>query len=116
LHAEELKNGDGVASIFSSDWPESILDTDLAAALAKRRKTMTCAVQINGRLRFTADVPVPNTESYPSTQQREARDEFIAEKLLESDQGRYWLTEKNVWEKRKKMIVVQEGKLVNIVF
>lgn len=116
LHAGELKNADMVASILDCAWPESILDTGLAAALAKRRKTMTCAVQVNGRLRFTLDMPVPKTENYPTTKQREARDEFIAEKLLESDQGRYWLTQKNIWEKRKKMIVVQEGKLVNIVF
>jgi leucyl-tRNA synthetase len=116
LQAGEVKNTEVGASIFDCAWPESILDTSVATALAKRRKTMTCAVQINGKLRFTLDMPVPSPEVIGTTKHRGIRDDFIAEKLLESEQGRYWLTEKYIWGKRKKMIVVQEGKLVNIVF
>ena len=113
LHAGEVK---AVSSILDCVWPESVLDTSLATRLGQRRKTMTCAVQVNGKLRFTLDIPTPSTDGASKIEQQKARDDFVAEKLLESDQGRYWLTEKNNWEKRKKMIVVQEGKLVNFVF
>jgi leucyl-tRNA synthetase len=116
LHADKVTAAEAVASIFDCAWPEAVLDTSLAASLAQRRKTMTCAVQVNGKLRFTLDVPIPSADGNSETKQRKARDEFLAGRLLESDQGRYWLTEKNNWEKRKKVIVVQEGKLVNVVF
>ena len=116
LHVGQGKADQAVASILECAWPESTLDVSLATSLAQRRKTMTCAVQVNGKLRFTLDVPVPSTNSASASQQRMTRDGFLADKLLESDQGRYWLTEKNNWANRKKMIVVQEGKLVNIVF
>lgn len=116
LHAGKVKNAEAVASIFDCAWPESVLDNNLAASLARRRKTMTCAVQVNGKLRFTVEVPVLNTDGMSETQQQMARDEFLVERLLENDQGRYWLTEKNNWENRKKLIIIREGKLVNVVF
>ena len=116
LHTGKVENAKALASIFDCAWPESILDIGLAATLAQQKKTMTCAVQVNGKLRFTLDVPVPSTESMPTAKDRVARDGAIVERLLESDQGRYWLTEKNNWDKRKKIIVIQEGKLVNVVF
>ena len=116
LHTGRVKAGEAPASIFDCAWPGSILDVNLAASLAQRRKTMTCAVQVNGKLRFTLDVPVPSPDSRCTSKQQMARDDLLAEKLLESDHGRYWLTEKNEWEKRKKMIVVHGGKLVNVVF
>jgi leucyl-tRNA synthetase len=116
LDAGNVKAAKGVTSIFDYAWPESVLNAGLAASLAQRRKTMTCSVQVNGKLRFNLDVPVPNSDGISKNQQQMARDEFLAQKLLESEQGRYWLMEKNSWGKRKKFIVVQEGKLVNVVF
>lgn len=116
LQAGQVKADEAVASIFDCAWPESVLDMKLATNLAQRRKTMTCAVQINGKLRFTLDIPVPRSDATSETMQRMAREKLLAEKLLASDQGRYWLMEKNRWEERKKMIVIQEGKLVNVVF
>jgi leucyl-tRNA synthetase len=116
LQAGQVKADQAVASVFDYAWPESVLDMKLAASLAQRRKTMTCAVQVNGKLRFTLDIPVPRSDAASETMQQIERERFLAEKLLASDQGRYWLREKNRWEKRKRMIVVQEGKLVNVVF
>jgi leucyl-tRNA synthetase len=116
LQAGQVKADEMVASVFDCAWPESVLDTKLAASLAQRRKTMTCAVQVNGKLRFTLDIPVPRSDATSETMQQIAREKFLSEKLLASDQGRYWLTEKNRWEERKKMVVIQEGKLVNVVF
>jgi leucyl-tRNA synthetase len=116
LQAGQVKADEIVASVFDCAWPESALDTKLAVSLAQRRKTMTCAVQVNGKLRFTLDIPVPRSDATSETMQQTSREKFLAEKLLASDQGRYWLTEKNRWEERKKMVVIQEGKLVNVVF
>lgn len=116
LQAGQVKADEVVASVFDCAWPESVLDMKLAASLAQRRKTMTCAVQVNGKLRFTLDIPVPRSDATSETMQQIEREKFLSEKLLASDQGRYWLTEKNRWEERKKMVVIQEGKLVNVVF
>lgn len=116
LHMGRLATSDSAPSIFDSEWPESVLDVDLVARLSSRRKTMTCAVQVNGKLRFSIDIPASSTADISGDGQYKTEQEYLAEKLLESEQGKYWLREKNDWEKRKRMIVVQGGKVVNVVF
>jgi leucyl-tRNA synthetase len=49
-------------SIFQTSWPEALLTPEAEEALRSKRKTMTCAVQINGKLRFTTQIPVPRNE------------------------------------------------------
>ena len=116
LHTNALDDGGVVPSIFESTWPQSIFDTSLASRLAQQRKTMVCAVQVNGKLRFSIAIPALSNIDASGNGQYSSKEEFFAEKLLESELGRYWLTVKNDWEKRKRMIVVQGGKLVNIVY
>jgi len=36
--------------------------------------------------------------------------------VLATEEGRIWLMEKNDWEKRKRVVVVSGGKVLNVVF
>lgn len=101
-------------SIFYSSWPSTIVSKEQEIFLQSLRKTITCAVQINGKMRFTVQIPSPsNSEVYGDKEQRETE---IIDAILGTDQGRLWLTEKNKWEKRKRVVVVGEGRVVNFVF
>jgi leucyl-tRNA synthetase len=75
---------------------------------------MICAVQINGKLRFTAEIPA-QPEGL-SGKDKESREAEIIEAVLGMKEGRLWLTEKNDWDKRKRIIVVGGGKVLNVVF
>jgi len=102
-------------SIFEQSWPEPLLTPEEEATLKARRTTITCAVQVNGKLRFTADVPAPKMEGKKAVKSPEHEDAVVAA-VLSTEQGSLWLKEKNTWEKRKKVIVVNGGKLLNVVF
>ncbi|KAJ9204637.1 hypothetical protein DTO164E3_1812 [Paecilomyces variotii] len=132
LHAPLLQEADAVVpSIFSASWPTQLLTSADAATLAARGG-QTVAVQINGKLRFTATIPrmlSPSSAPTPEpattgdstvhgAEQDPAAEEqnWIISHILETDEGKLWLTEKNDWEKRKRVIVVKGGKVVNIVF
>lgn len=72
------------------------------------------AVQVNGKLRFTVTIPrrlSPTTESSALEEQ-----DWVVSRILETDEGRAWLRERNDWEKRRRVVVVKGGKLVNVVF
>ncbi|KAK5047883.1 hypothetical protein LTR84_006071 [Exophiala bonariae] len=101
-------------SIFSTSWPSDILSDEQEETLRSRRQAMVCAVQINGKLRFTINVRPPTTgESEDNKAKREAE---IINAIRATAEGRLWLTEKNDWEKRKRVVVVRDGKVVNFVF
>jgi leucyl-tRNA synthetase len=97
-------------SIFDSSWPSAILSEEQELSLRSWRKAIVCAVQINGKLRFTTQVPPPSKDD------KEKREAEIIDAILGTDEGHLWLTEKNDWEKRKRVVVVGEGKVVNFVF
>ena len=109
-----------IPSIFSSPWPGSILTQDQERALRSRgRKTV--AVQINGKLRFKVDIPQQNSReasSSATSKEKNGADEDsrIFSCILDTEQGRTWLQEKNNWEKRKRVVVVGGGRVVNVVF
>jgi leucyl-tRNA synthetase len=42
--------------------------------------------------------------------------DWIISRVLETAEGKLWMQEKNDWEKRRRVIVVKGGKLVNVVF
>ncbi|RMJ26750.1 hypothetical protein PHISP_02404 [Aspergillus sp. HF37] len=94
--------------VLSSPWPVPLLTAQQVDRLSGRAG-QTVAVQVNGKLRFTATIPV-------SGQAGPAADEWIVGRILDTDQGRVWLREKNNWETRRRVIVVKGGKLVNVVF
>ncbi len=102
-------------SIFDTAWTGEIITTDQEKALRNHNTTITCAVQVNGKLRFAAQVPSALPEG-KGVDDKVARDEQIVRAVVATDEGRLWLTEKNDWEKRKRVIVVGGGKVLNVVF
>lgn len=90
-------------------------------------------MQINGKVRFSVDVAPPPTEEEggeeeqegeemigglkgEGTAERRREEEGIVKRVLETEEGKVWLREKNDWEKRKRVVVVKGGRLVNVVF
>lgn len=121
-------------SVFSAPWPAPLLNESQAQALSTRGG-QTVAVQINGKLRFTVTIPrfvastttatggatAPSTTSDTTVRRAEQdtaaeEQDWIVSRILETDEGRLWLRERNDWEKRRRVIVVKGGRLVNVVF
>ncbi|EEH50147.1 leucine-tRNA ligase [Paracoccidioides brasiliensis Pb18] len=105
-----------IPSIFSSPWPTQFLaEYDVQTLRARSGKTV--AVQINGKLRFSTTIPSPPGDGSASSKNVSPEvKEWILSHLLESDEGKVWLRKRNDWEKRKRVIVVGGGKVVNVVF
>ncbi|KAI9040913.1 leucine--tRNA ligase NAM2 [Aspergillus affinis] len=119
-HAENDGRRAHVPAVFDGGWPTPPLSSQQADALSARGGQVV-AVQINGKMRFTVTIPrrlSPTTVAEPRGKAGIATDEqdWIMSRILETDEGRVWLRERNDWEKRRRVIVVQGGKLVNIVF
>lgn len=95
--------------VFASPWPTRVL-TPQQVEILLARGGRTVAVQINGKLRFTATIPVAGSATAAE------EEEWIISQVLQTEQGRFWLREKNEWEKRRRVIIVKGGKLVNVVF
>lgn len=107
-----------IPSIFSSPWPDPILTPEQERTLRSRGQK-TVAIQINGKLRFKVDIPQRNSEESSTVSKeknKEDEDNWIISHILDSEQGRIWLQEKNNWENRKRVVVVGGGKVVNVVF
>jgi leucyl-tRNA synthetase len=106
----------GVESVLDADWPMGILSREAEEALKSSGSSMDCTVQVNGKMRFTTRIPTSPSQGEASDNAREEREEQILQSLLSTEDGKLWLTERNDWAKRRKVIVVRDGKLVNIVF
>lgn len=111
FEGEEGVQAEEVPDISACGWPEPLLTPEQVDRLSARGG-QTVAVQINGKLRFTITIPTVSTQATLSAEEQEK----IIGRILESNEGRVWLREKNEWEKRRRVIVVKGGKLVNIVF
>lgn len=103
-----------VPAIFAAPWPTPLLAAEQADTLSARGG-QTVAVQVNGKMRFTATIP---RRLSPTTEKPDAQEEqdWVVSRILETDEGRVWLRERNDWEKRRRVVVVKGGKLVNVVF
>lgn len=121
LHESLLKNADPsttVPSIQSAPWPTPLLTPEQAEAVSARRG-QTVAVQINGKLRCAVTIPRMDSSVITAAQSKgpsQEEQDWIIGRVLETAEGRLWLREKNDWEKRRRVIVVKGGKLVNVVF
>ena len=124
LHRPQRQTAEGadapIPAVFTSPWPTPLLSPEQAHILTGRG-AQTVAVQINGKLRFTTTVPrmlSPTTSNEPSGKAgiTMGEQDWIISRVLESNEGQLWLREKNDWEKRRRVIVVKGGKLVNVVF
>ncbi|KAJ6159773.1 hypothetical protein N7497_004310 [Penicillium chrysogenum] len=118
LHATKNTTSTPVPSILSSPWPSTLLTPSQAETLSSRGG-QTVAVQINGKLRCAVTIPrmepataTPQGKNAPTQEEQD----WIVSRVLETAEGKLWLREKNDWEKRRRVIVVKGGKLVNVVF
>ena len=100
-----LESGGGRDEVFAG-WPEPLLHHDEAGTLAMRGG-QTVAVQVNGKLRFTVRIPRGETGSEES---------WVVDGVLATAEGREWLRTRHDWEKRRRVVVVGGGKLMNVVF
>lgn len=112
---EKLMSSNTSGTIFDSAWTGEIITSDQEMTLRGRKSTITCAVQVNGKLRFTVQVPSGTVEGQSETD-KTTRESQILQVVLSTNEGRFWLMEKNVWAKRKRVIVVGNGKVLNVVF
>lgn len=107
-----------VPPILSSSWPTALLTPEQAEILSARGG-QTVAIQINGKRRCAVTIPrvvSPTTPLSPGNGPTQEEQDWIISRVLETAEGRLWLREKNNWEKRRRVIVVKGGKLVNVVF
>ncbi|EQL34663.1 leucyl-tRNA synthetase [Blastomyces dermatitidis ATCC 26199] len=105
-----------VPSIFSSPWPAPLLSPPEVQAL-RARGGKTVAVQVNGKLRFSTTIPAPpGSDSASKKVSSDEEKAWILSHLLETDEGKLWLKERNDWDKRKRVIVVGGGRVINVVF
>ncbi|KAJ5701531.1 Aminoacyl-tRNA synthetase class 1a anticodon-binding [Penicillium malachiteum] len=122
LHESVLKNSDAstpLAPIFSAPWPTTLLTPEQAETLSTRGG-QTVAVQINGKLRCAVTIPRyasadASSSSGKSAPSKEEQD-WIVNEVLKTTEGNLWLREKNDWEKKRRVIVIKGGKLINVVF
>jgi leucyl-tRNA synthetase len=118
LHEPLIKDSSFIRPILTSSWPTSLLTPEQAEILAARGG-QTVAVQINGKLRCAVTIPrmmSPTTTSPQGKGPSQEEQDWIISRVLETAEGKLWLREKNDWEKRRRVIVVKGGKLVNVVF
>ncbi|KAK5451512.1 hypothetical protein LTS15_008277 [Exophiala xenobiotica] len=112
---EALAENGKTERIFSSPWTGDIISPEQESALKARQRSIVCAVQVNGKLRFTAKVPSAKPKETAGSD-RAAREAEVLDAVLATEEGRVWLTQKNDWEKRKRVVVVGDGKVLNVVF
>jgi leucyl-tRNA synthetase len=117
LHSAPQSSQSLIPSIFTHPFPTP----DSTLSLLKRT-TQTCAVQVNGKLRFATEIPVP-----PKDLGAEELKEWVLDRVLETDEGRGRLLVRGGGDGSgggsgmidvrgaKKVIVVRGGKTVNFV-
>jgi leucyl-tRNA synthetase len=110
---------DVINDIATAPWPTPIVSAAEASALSSRGG-QTVAVQINGKLRFSVTIPrLPSSSSSASSSATLAstnEQDWIIDRVLETAEGKIWLREKNDWEKRRRVVVVKGGRVINVVF
>lgn len=112
LHSTSSSRTSGFSSIFSEPFPTP----DSTLALLKRT-TQMCAVQVNGKLRFAIEIPVP-----PKSLSGIELEKWVMERVLETEEGRGRLLASGTGSggvvdvrEAKKVIVVRGGRTVNFV-
>ncbi|KAF7941145.1 hypothetical protein EAE99_000782 [Botrytis elliptica] len=96
-------------SIFETKFPEP--DGSINWLLPETQK---CAVQVNGKLRFAIDIPIPEEGMDKVELQR-----WVVDKVLQSEEGMRRFGEEegqvDVARRSKRVVVVGRGKTVNFV-
>lgn len=112
IHTQDTE----VESIFTHSWPEQILTAEEISTLQARKTTITCAVQINGKVKFTTSVPAPTLDEKKKPVKSKEHENSVLEAVLASEEGKLWLMQRNEWANKKRVVVVGGGKVVNVVF
>lgn len=101
------------SSIFSQQFPKA----DVRGALQYTERKQTCAVQINGKLKFVSEIDIPPDELL--NQDSAANDNlrvWLVNQLLNTKDGKKFLGPKG--EKAsgaKRIVIVKKGRTVNFV-
>ncbi|KAL2177863.1 uncharacterized protein P884DRAFT_199023 [Thermothelomyces heterothallicus CBS 202.75] len=105
-------NGGGGGSMFRGPGKASFPVVDGTLELeAMRPRKQACAVQVNGKVRVSVDIPTP-----PSGLAGEELKEWIVGEILKTKEGQARLVNRGTDVSRaKKVIVIKNGKLVNFV-
>jgi leucyl-tRNA synthetase len=113
-----------VRSVFSFGFPR--YDTAVVSALTQ---TQTCAVMVDGRLKFSTKIPLPPAEFFEGGKVGELR-RWVVDALRETQEGRVWMGEggRLGWPAKEEcrglhgtgvegmnVVVVKGGKTVNFV-
>lgn len=116
LHSELSTEG-GSIDMATTTWPTPLL-TETEANALRSRGGQNVGVQINGKLRFNVTIPrlISGATTTPSSEIQIDEKTWIIDQILATDEGKLWLREKHDWEKRRRVIVVPGGRVVNIVF
>ena len=103
-----------ITSDYAIPWTDHLLPEQLEKELRATKKLIVCAVQVNGKFRFTAKVPAPREGA--SKLSKTEREEEVLKAVLATEEGRIWLMEKNDSATVKRVVVAGDGKLLNVVF
>jgi leucyl-tRNA synthetase len=104
---------DELGSIFENGWPQYKLSNKLKERIdyLMSGATLTCVVHVNGKPRFSIDVPASIMK-----QDKELIEQSLVDSASATKEGGYWFKEQNDWSKRKRVVVAKGGKMLNIVF
>ncbi|KAL2152428.1 hypothetical protein VTH82DRAFT_5612 [Thermothelomyces myriococcoides] len=107
-----LLGGSGSSSMFRGPGKASFPVADGTLELeAMRPRKQTCAVQVNGKVRVSVDIPTP-----PGGLAGDELKDWIVDEILKTEGAKVRLVDRGVDISRaKKVIVVKNGKLVNFV-
>ena len=102
----------GLTSIFEQQWPRYELTKELRERVEalNAQASVTCVVHVNGKPRFSIDVPASLLKN------KEEIEQSLVGRASLTKEGEYWFTEMNDWSKRKRVVVAKGGKLLNVVF
>jgi leucyl-tRNA synthetase len=116
LHSELSTNAEAI-NMATTTWPQPLL-TETEANALRSRGGQNVGVQINGKLRFNVTIPrlMSGATTTPSSEIKIDEKTWIIDQILATNEGKLWLREKNDWDKRRRVIVVPGGRVVNIVF
>jgi leucyl-tRNA synthetase len=104
-----------VESVFDVGWPSPV-DNSLLSAAEGRGELVKCAVQVNGKLKFTCEVEKEGQKE--ESHEGESEEEWFKDKIGNCPEGAKWFGRGQRFEMAnvKRIVVVGGGRVVNFVF
>jgi leucyl-tRNA synthetase len=99
-------------SVFDSEWPH----VEKALSVAITPTTQICVVQINGKRRFSCEIPVPPLALY-AKEGKEGLGQWVEHHVFDlTPEGREFQSKnKTLLDDAKKVIVASKGRILNVV-